>query len=90
MMADFTAQDAMRGAAKGHRCHNCCQPLPAKYVMHPKAWFKVPKRLRDAIWLHYRRGQEIDKSPSPEYIAALREVLRFCREHNVSCQRETR
>jgi biotin synthase-related radical SAM superfamily protein len=28
----------------------------------------VPKAVQDLIWAHYRRGQEIDKEPSLEYI----------------------
>jgi len=37
-------------------------------------WFSLPKRFRDLIWLHYRRGQEVTKTPSPEYIEAARQV----------------
>jgi hypothetical protein len=33
-------------------------------------WRKVPDDIKDDIWKHYRRGQEIDKKPSIDYLAA--------------------
>lgn len=39
-----------------------------------KHWFSLPKRLRDRIWTTYRRGQEITKTPSAEYIKAANDV----------------
>lgn len=32
-------------------------------------WFALPKKIRDAIWLEYRHGQEQDKRPSVRYLA---------------------
>ena len=40
----------------------------------PKHWFSLPVRLRELIWKHYRRGQEVTKRPSPEYIDAAQQV----------------
>lgn len=37
-------------------------------------WFRLPKRLRDAVWRTYVPGQEITKTPSREYLAVVREV----------------
>lgn len=37
-------------------------------------WFALPKNLRDRIWATYRRGQEVTKTPSPEYIEAATAV----------------
>jgi len=37
-------------------------------------WFKLPKRLRDAIWDTYRIGQEVRMDPSPEYVTVAHEV----------------
>jgi hypothetical protein len=37
-------------------------------------WFKLPKRLRDRIWATYEIGQEVDMTPSDEYLAVAREV----------------
>lgn len=33
-------------------------------------WYTLPKWIRDLIWKHYCPGQENDKNPSREYIAA--------------------
>jgi predicted transcriptional regulator len=35
-------------------------------------WYALPKKIRDAIWLEYRPGQEDDKSPSARYMAVQR------------------
>ena len=53
-----------------HKCHwpTCTKPVPPKLWGCKRHWFKLPKNLRDLIWLHYRPGQEIDKNPSQEYL----------------------
>jgi hypothetical protein len=43
-------------------------------------WFKLPKQLRDAIWETYVPGQEVDMSPSSEYLAVARAVDDWIRE----------
>lgn len=35
----------------------------------------VPAAEQRAIWTHYRKGQEIDKKPTREYLAALRAAV---------------
>lgn len=40
-------------------------------------WFALPKHLRDRIWATYRRGQEVTKRPSPEYIEAAIAVQKW-------------
>lgn len=44
-------------------------------------WFRLPKRLRDAIWATYVPGQEVRKDPSPEYLAVAAEVEAWCEAH---------
>jgi len=44
-------------------------------------WYKLPKRLRDAIWATYVPGQEIRKDPSSEYLAVADEVQQWCLEN---------
>jgi hypothetical protein len=68
-----------------HTCHNCGQPLPARLVAHRSAWFALPKPLRDEIWYRYRFGQERDKRPTAEYIAALRACIEWWRAHKTQC-----
>lgn len=66
----------VRPADGKHTCHwpGCNKPVPPAMWGCTGHWFALPKRLRDKIWAAYRRGQEITKSPSPEYMAAALEV----------------
>jgi len=59
-----------------HTCHwpGCGRECPAAMWGCKPHWFALPKRLRDRIWATYRRGQEITKDPSPEYMEAARAV----------------
>lgn len=59
-----------------HFCHwpGCKIKVPPKFWGCKAHWFALPKTLRDRIWATYRPGQEITKDPSPEYIAAARDV----------------
>ena len=43
-------------------------------------WFALPKHLRDRIWATYRRGQEITKTPSREYLDAAQAVRQWIRD----------
>jgi hypothetical protein len=47
--------------------------------------------LRDAIWKHYVRGQEITKTPSPKYVQVARVVQLWCEasEANIAGRRLT-
>ena len=45
--------------------------------MCKRHWFMLPKALRDEIWRTYRPGQEIDKNPSAEYMAAFEKTTAF-------------
>jgi len=39
-----------------------------------KHWTMVPADLRRLIWRHYRNGQEVDKSPSAEYLEVAKKA----------------
>lgn len=54
----------------GHHCHwpGCNKPVPPAMWGCKTHWFKLPARLRSAIWRTYRPGQEITKDPSQEYL----------------------
>ena len=60
-----------------HRCHaiGCEAEVPPTMLMCRAHWFAVPKPLRKDVWRLYRRGQEITKDPSPEYLAAARAAI---------------
>ena len=57
-----------------HTCHalGCMVEVPERTFMHREHLFMVPKTLRDAIWRHYRPGQEVTKDPSKAYIEAAK------------------
>jgi len=44
-------------------------------------WFRLPKRLRDRIWNTYVPGQEVDMSPSEEYLKIADEVQQWIKEN---------
>lgn len=54
-----------------HHCHavDCVVEVPPSMHMCLAHWRMVPKVVQELIWKHYRRGQEIDKNPSVDYIA---------------------
>ena len=44
-------------------------------LMCRQHWFMVPKPLRQQVWGLYRKGQEVDKSPSAEYLTAAKAAI---------------
>lgn len=71
--ADYVKRAPKR---RGHTCHwpGCTQQVPPAMWGCKTHWFALPAELRRKIWQTYRPGQEITKTPSPEYIAAAQEV----------------
>lgn len=60
-------------ASKQTRDHTCHWPGCGQQV-HPAMWgcrthwFRLPKKLRDMIWMEYRPGQEEDGRVSERYL----------------------
>lgn len=73
--AEYVRDQSKRGAG-GHHCHwpDCDKPVPPSMWGCKVHWFKLPATLRAKVWRTYRPGQEITKTPSPEYIAVAKEV----------------
>lgn len=71
-------------AGSAHTCHwpGCGVKVPPSMWGCRSHWFRLPLSLRHNIWKHYRPGQEIDKRPSAEYIAAARDVQEWIRENS--------
>jgi hypothetical protein len=66
-----------------HTCHwpGCTrQVAPALWGCLPH-WRKLPKYLRDKIWITYRPGQEETLTPSKAYIEVAREVQAWIKEN---------
>lgn len=59
-----------------HECHwpGCDKQVPPAMWGCKTHWFKLPRNLRNEIWRCYSPGQEIDLTPSAEYLAVARRV----------------
>jgi hypothetical protein len=78
--------DYVRGQrqTRDHTCHwpGCDRQVPPAMWGCKAHWFKLPKRLRDAIWNTYEVGQEVNMTPSDEYLAVAREVQKWIDAHS--------
>lgn len=52
-----------------HHCHarGCDTTVPPEMLMCKAHWFRLPSKIRRAVWMTYREGQCDDKSPSKEW-----------------------
>lgn len=62
-----------------HLCHaiGCNVEVPPGLLMCKRHWLMLPKEQRGLVWLHYRKGQEIRKDPSDQYLAAAGAAIRW-------------
>ena len=60
-----------------HACHwpTCTEEVPPSQLMCRLHWYALPRAIRREVWRTYRKGQEVDKNPSPEYLAVARVAL---------------
>lgn len=70
-----------RRQTRNHTCHwpGCDKQVPPAMWGCKPHWFKLPKSLRDRIWDTYEIGQEVDMTPSDEYLAVALEVKEWIR-----------
>jgi hypothetical protein len=82
-MIDKRAYVRSQGQTRDHHCHwpGCDQPVPPAMWGCKRHWFKLPKRLRDRIWATFRPGQEVNMTPSDEYLAVATEVQKWIRDN---------
>lgn len=61
---------------RDHTCHwpDCERQVPPAMWGCKQHWFKLPKHLRDEIWDTYEIGQEVDMTPSDEYLDVAQRV----------------
>ncbi len=59
-----------------HHCHwpGCERPVPPSMWGCKPHWFTLPGALRSRIWATYKVGQEVNGTPSDEYIEAAKAV----------------
>jgi hypothetical protein len=48
----------------------------------------VPYPIRQRVWRHYRPGQEVDKRPSMDYLAAMEEAIQSVRKLEEKIRKE--
>lgn len=67
---------------RDHNCHwpGCTTQVPPAMWGCKPHWFKLPTRLRNRIWTTFQPGQEIEGTPSEEYVRAAQEVQQWIQE----------
>jgi len=54
-------------------------PIPPRLFACKGHWFALPAAMRARLLATYRRGQEVTKDPSPEYLEAARAAVEYLR-----------
>lgn len=67
----------------GHKCHwpGCLHPVKPAIFMCRSHWYRLPERIRTAIWRAYTPGQEQTKTPSDQYVKAAQEAFAWILEN---------
>lgn len=83
-MSDQSKEDKIRHVKRAtqtrdHHCHwpGCTVQVPPAMWGCKAHWFKLPRYLRDKLWAAYQPGQEVNMTPSREYLAVAREVQQW-------------
>jgi len=64
------------GQTRNHHCHwpGCDKHVPPAMWGCPKHWYALPPDFRRRVWKLFRPGQEVNGTPSPEYVQLAREI----------------
>jgi hypothetical protein len=63
----------------------CEVEIAPKLLMCPAHWQMVPKSLQQKVWASYRKGQEITKTPSKDYVTAAMNAVRYVARREENC-----
>lgn len=65
-----------------HLCHwpGCGKAIPPRMWGCLKHWRQLPAEIQHEIWRTFRPGQEVDKRPSADYLAAAMRARTFALE----------
>ena len=76
-------------APAGQRCAwpGCQVTAKRGRLMCLRDWTRLPKQLREPVWLHYVPGQNA-MTCTPEYRDALRDVLAYARRVNAEAEEQ--
>lgn len=68
---------------RNHTCHwpGCEQQVPPALWGCKKHWYMLPEYLRMRVWAAYRIGQEVNMNPSDEYMAVIKMVNEWIKDH---------
>ncbi len=82
-IADKVAHVMAAPHTAGHTCHwpGCTTEVRPAVWGCKRHWRALPAPLQRLIWATYRPGQEQDKRPSADYIAAARQVQDWIAQH---------
>lgn len=71
-----------QGQTREHHCHwpGCTKQVPPAMWGCKTHWFRLPKHLRDRIWMTYRPGQELMMTPNHAYLQVADEVQKWISE----------
>jgi hypothetical protein len=83
MSSDKVRHVLSQGQNRDHECHwpGCARQVPPAMWGCKKHWMKLPWHLRAQIWATYEIGQEIDMTPSAEYLEVAQEVQDWILAH---------
>lgn len=87
-LAEITKEEKVQyvksqGQTRDHHCHwpGCNASVPPALWGCYKHWMMLPKHLRDKVWAAYRPGQEVNMTPSVEYLEVAEEVQKWIKEN---------
>lgn len=60
-----------------HICHaiGCTSKIDPSLLMCRKHWQKVPLYLKLEVKRNYKKGQEVSKTPTPQYLEAMKAAI---------------
>jgi hypothetical protein len=72
-----------QGQTRAHHCHwpGCDKQVPPAMWGCKQHWLKLPIALRNRIWVTFVPGQEVDGTPSEDYLAAADAVEKWIKEN---------
>ena len=67
-----------------HHCHwpDCDKGVPPAMWGCSQHWFSLPIWLRRRVWAAFVPGQEVDMTPTDEYLAVAQEVQNWIKDHS--------
>jgi hypothetical protein len=75
-ISDKVAHVKRAGQTRDHACHwpGCDKQVPPALWGCRPHWFALPPTLRARIWRTYKPGQEVNGTPSRDYVEVAKAV----------------